>query len=113
MYPITVHPAQTPSAAAALVTNLGALAAGKPPAMVVKIGRFTDKTPAISNEDRPATGIGGATIAISGGGGEVTSQKIAFKSKVVSRTHAELWCEPGGKVSIFFICYILYQSLIC
>jgi hypothetical protein len=28
------------------------------------------------------------------------SNKLAFKSKVVSRTHAEIWCERGGR---FFI----------
>jgi hypothetical protein len=27
------------------------------------------------------------------------SAKVAFKSKVVSRAHAEIWCEAGGKVS--------------
>ena len=30
----------------------------------------------------------------------LNSNKLAFKSKVVSRAHAEVWCEPGGK---FFI----------
>jgi c-di-AMP phosphodiesterase-like protein len=34
-----------------------------------------------------------------GGGGHLTSAKVAFKSKVVSRAHAEIWCEAGGKVS--------------
>lgn len=41
--------------------------------------------------DRPATGMGG--------GGHLRSAKVAFKSKVVSRAHAEIWCEAGGKVS--------------
>lgn len=99
VYPIPTPVNGNPSSTSVLITNLGSLHTGKPPAMVLKIGRFTDKTPAGANEDRPATGIGGATIAISGGGGEVTSGKIAFKSKVVSRTHAEIWCEAGGKVS--------------
>lgn len=42
--------------------------------------------------ERPATGMGG--------GGHLTSAKVAFKSKVVSRAHAEIWCEAGGKVSL-------------
>lgn len=42
--------------------------------------------------DRPATGMGG--------GGHLTSAKVAFKSKVVSRAHAEIWCEGEGKVSM-------------
>lgn len=29
----------------------------------------------------------------------MSSGKVAFKSKVVSRSHAEIWCEAGGKVS--------------
>jgi hypothetical protein len=44
-------------------------------------------------------GISGPTMTIAGGGGEITSGKVAFKSKVVSRAHAEIWCEEGGKVS--------------
>lgn len=43
---------------------------------------------------------GGAVPSSAGGGGRIDSTRIAFKSKVVSRGHAELWCEPGGK---FFI----------
>lgn len=42
---------------------------------------------------------GGAIPAAAGGGGRVDSGRIAFKSKVVSRGHAEVWCEAGGKVS--------------
>ncbi|TBU31522.1 SMAD/FHA domain-containing protein [Dichomitus squalens] len=53
---------------------------GDPP---LRIGRFTDRS-----------GIGIAAA-------NATSQnKLAFKSKVVSRAHAEIWCETGGK---FFI----------
>lgn len=47
----------------------------------LRIGRFTDRT-----------GLG---IANAPG-----SNKLAFKSKVVSRAHAEIWAETGGK---FFI----------
>lgn len=42
---------------------------------------------------------GGAIPSSAGGGGRVDSGRIAFKSKVVSRGHAEVWCEAGGKVS--------------
>ena len=53
---------------------------GDPP---LRIGRFTDRS-----------GIGLAAA-------NATSQnKLAFKSKVVSRAHAEIWAEHGGK---FFI----------
>ena len=38
-------------------------------------------------------------MTIVGGGGELTSGKVAFKSKVVSRSHAEIWCQAGGKVN--------------
>jgi hypothetical protein len=34
-----------------------------------------------------------------GGGGALTSSKVAFRSKVVSRSHAEFWVEAGGQVS--------------
>lgn len=89
-------------------------------AVAVKIGRFTDRhppPPAPSADDAQqastltsatATGPtgagpgnrGGAVPTSAGGGGRVDSARIAFKSKVVSRGHAEVWCEPGGK---FFI----------
>jgi E3 ubiquitin-protein ligase DMA1/2 len=49
----------------------------------LRIGRFTDRS-------------GGAANAPNA----LTSNKLAFKSKVVSRTHAEIWAETGGK---FFI----------
>lgn len=85
----------------------------------VKIGRFTDRVPSGGAEETRAgsgtpapntlatqpTGTGpgnrgGAVPSSAGGGGRIDSGRIAFKSKVVSRGHAELWCEPGGK---FFI----------
>ncbi|KDQ08092.1 hypothetical protein BOTBODRAFT_38203 [Botryobasidium botryosum FD-172 SS1] len=50
---------------------------------VLRIGRFTE---------RQSTTLSASNAT--------TSTKIAFKSKVVSRGHAELWCETGGK---FFI----------
>jgi pSer/pThr/pTyr-binding forkhead associated (FHA) protein len=49
----------------------------------LRIGRFTE---------RSGMGISQANA--------LNSNKLAFKSKVVSRAHAEVWCEPGGK---FFI----------
>jgi hypothetical protein len=142
---IVVPPGIAPSVAAASVG--GPLVNGRAPALLLKIGRFTDKTlpqpqqvstgsggpggagtgtlgpgsrapgqpapasaqpqaagssvagGAASNTERPATGISGPTIPLTGGGGDITSSKVAFKSKVVSRAHAEIWCEPGGKVS--------------
>ncbi|KAF8632350.1 hypothetical protein AX17_004874 [Amanita inopinata Kibby_2008] len=49
----------------------------------LRIGRFTDRS-----------GMGLAAVNALG------SNKLAFKSKVVSRAHAEIWVEKGGK---FFI----------
>ncbi|VDC05446.1 unnamed protein product [Peniophora sp. CBMAI 1063] len=49
----------------------------------LRIGRFTD---------RSGLGVSAANA--------LGSNKLAFKSKVVSRAHAEIWCEAGGK---FFI----------
>lgn len=49
----------------------------------LRIGRFTDRS-----------GLGlGAVNALGG-------NKLAFKSKVVSRAHAEIWVEAGGKFLI-------------
>ncbi|CAO1629364.1 unnamed protein product [Parajaminaea phylloscopi] len=82
----------------------------------VKIGRFTDRVPAAGASDDARSAAAGSTLSqpigsgpgnrggavpsSAGGGGRIDSARIAFKSKVVSRGHAELWCEPGGK---FFI----------
>lgn len=49
----------------------------------LRIGRFTDRS-----------GMGIAALNAQ------NTNKLAFKSKVVSRAHAEVWCEAGGK---FFI----------
>ncbi|PVF98433.1 hypothetical protein CPB86DRAFT_733207 [Serendipita vermifera] len=49
---------------------------GAPP---IRIGRFTDRSGTLAASTNSLTG------------------KIAFKSKVVSRGHAELWCETNGK----------------
>lgn len=49
----------------------------------LRIGRFTDRS-----------GLGLAAV------NAANSHKLAFKSKVVSRAHAEIWVEAGGK---FFI----------
>ncbi|CDZ97828.1 FOG: FHA domain [Phaffia rhodozyma] len=51
----------------------------------IKIGRFTDKQNGSDGGPR---------------GGALTSSKVAFKSKVVSRCHAEIWALAGGS---FFV----------
>jgi E3 ubiquitin-protein ligase DMA1/2 len=51
--------------------------------MALRIGRFTDRS-----------GMGLAAANAS------NSNKLAFKSKVVSRAHAEIWVEDGGKFYI-------------
>ncbi|GAC75066.1 FOG: FHA domain, partial [Moesziomyces antarcticus T-34] len=63
----------------------------------------TDSALTQQQHTRGQPGARGGAIPISGtngGGGRIDSSRIAFKSKVVSRGHAEFWCEPGGK---FFI----------
>lgn len=133
LLPIVVTPGISPSVAAASVVN-GPIVNGRLPALILKIGRFTDKTTshpavpatpgagpsgggtlgpasrasaAMANGNGHASGMGegtgpggfgGPPITIAGGGGDVTSGKIAFRSKVVSRSHAEIWCIDGGKV---------------
>ena len=121
--PIIVPPGISPSAAAASITSVGPAINGKAPALLLKIGRFTDKSQLpVPNTATAAPGAGStgtmvqnaaasrsaggtasmpvtASLTIAGGGGDICSPKVAFKSKVVSRSHAEIWCEPGGKVS--------------
>lgn len=129
-----VPPGILPSIAAASVSDPGPLVNGRPPPLILKIGRFTERTNAASSnsanggaaatEATPgAAGAGGDAAAAAsggaangaangataappqpasvpgGGGGDIVSARAAFKSKVVSRAHAEIWCEPGGKVS--------------
>lgn len=126
---VTPFPGTTPSDSALRIADPGTLSSagggrttvgGKPVALVLKIGRFTDKSerlPVPTNSAPLGTGgsgignlngdgtlgfdgprTGSATFSAAGGGGEVTSGKAAFRSKVVSRSHAEIWCEEGGKV---------------
>ncbi|EAL19643.1 hypothetical protein CNBG2710 [Cryptococcus deneoformans B-3501A] len=128
---VTPFPGTTPSDSAMQIADSGTLSSagggrttvgGKPVALVLKIGRFTDKSdrlPVPTNSAPLGTGGGGsghvngdgtlgpdgprtgsATLSVAGGGGEVTSGKAAFRSKVVSRSHAEIWCEEGGKFYI-------------
>lgn len=52
-------------------------------APAIRIGRFTDRSGTLAASTNSLTG------------------KIAFKSKVVSRGHAELWCEQNAKVFQF------------
>jgi E3 ubiquitin-protein ligase DMA1/2 len=51
-------------------------------APAIRIGRFTDRSGTLAASTNSLTG------------------KIAFKSKVVSRGHAELWCEVNGRVHL-------------
>ncbi|WVQ68502.1 uncharacterized protein L199_006710 [Kwoniella botswanensis] len=119
LLPIAVPPGALPSIAAQSVSAGGPSVNGRPPALLLKIGRFTDK----SNNQLPQPGATGTTstngatigpnsrgsgpagtgeahLTIAGGGGDLTSGRVAFKSKVVSRGHAEIWCEEGGKFYI-------------
>nr|XP_019006522.1 uncharacterized protein I203_00111 [Kwoniella mangroviensis CBS 8507]OCF69983.1 hypothetical protein I203_00111 [Kwoniella mangroviensis CBS 8507] len=120
LLPIAVPPGVVPSIAAQSVSAGGPSVNGRPPALLLKIGRFTDK----SNNQLPQPGATGTTatngatigpnfrgsasagasagahLTIAGGGGDLTSGRVAFKSKVVSRGHAEIWCEEGGKFYI-------------
>ncbi|OCF32651.1 hypothetical protein I316_05572 [Kwoniella heveanensis BCC8398] len=121
LVPIVVPPGVQPAIAAQSFIGAGPTVNGRLPALILKIGRFTDKSnpPALPIPgDSSASGTAGsstigpngivngngagpsASLAIAGGGGDVTSGKAAFKSKVVSRSHAEIWCEPGGKFYI-------------
>ena len=54
-------------------------------APAIRIGRFTDRSGTLAASTNSLTG------------------KIAFKSKVVSRGHAELWCEQNAKVFFSFL----------
>ena len=67
----------------------------RPVGYSLKIGRFTEKSTATAE-----AGAGAPVLIGAGGGGETTSTKVAFRSKVVSRAHAEIWCEKGGKVGL-------------
>ncbi|EPQ25934.1 uncharacterized protein PFL1_06608 [Pseudozyma flocculosa PF-1] len=60
--------------------------------------------PSYSAIGQPGARGGAITVSSGQGGGvggvRIDSSRVAFKSKVVSRGHAEIWCEPGGR---FFI----------
>lgn len=132
-----VPPGILPAIAAASVSDVGPTVNGRPPPLLIKIGRFTDRSAAAAAATTGASGAAvpaagaapgaaseGAVVAngglgvasnggdasfappapspasvAGGGGGDLLSPRAAFKSKVVSRSHAEIWCEPGGKVS--------------
>lgn len=55
----------------------------------VKLGRFNDRRNPDNASQVARTG---------GGGGTLDMSEIAFRSKVVSRGHAELWVEDNGQV---------------
>lgn len=74
-------------------------APGTPNETQPQANEFGSAIPA-TQSTRGQPGARGGAIPISGsagGGGRIDSSRIAFKSKVVSRGHAEIWCEPGGK----------------
>jgi len=116
MLPILCPPGITPTTVAHNLDNVPNALNGRPPALILKVGRFTEKTTTAPQTaaTAPTTGAGPSTDAIgegpmsavlanSGGGGDICSSRVAFKSKVVSRSHAEIWCEPNGKVSPSYI----------
>ncbi|KAF8757267.1 Forkhead associated domain [Rhizoctonia solani] len=49
---------------------------------------------------RSRQAVPSSSLAISQSESQPDSTKIAFKSKVVSRAHAEIWCAPSGKFMI-------------
>jgi hypothetical protein len=112
MLPILCPPGITPTTVAHNLENVPNALNGRPPALILKVGRFTEKTTTAPQTVAAATTTGAgpstdpigqgpmsAVLANSGGGGDICSSRVAFKSKVVSRSHAEIWCEPNGKVS--------------
>jgi hypothetical protein len=115
MLPILCPPGITPTTVAHNLDNVPNALNGRPPALILKVGRFTEKTTtAPQTAAATTTGAGPSTdpigqgpmsavLANSGGGGDICSSRVAFKSKVVSRSHAEIWCEPNGKVSSSYI----------
>lgn len=62
------------------------------PFAIVRVGRFTDRS--------QQHGSGGASSANAQRGTATEPARVAFKSKVVSRGHAEVWVDDAGK---FFI----------
>jgi hypothetical protein len=116
MLPILCPPGITPTTVAHNLDNVPNALNGRPPALILKVGRFTEKTstapqtaaaPATAGAGPSTDAIGqgpmSAVLANSGGGGDICSSRVAFKSKVVSRSHAEIWCEPNGKVGPSYI----------
>jgi hypothetical protein len=110
MLPIICPSGITPTTVAHNLDNVPNALNGRPPALILKVGRFTEKTttapPTATTGAGPSTDAIGqgpmsAVIVNSGGGGDICSSRVAFKSKVVSRSHAEIWCEPNGKVGPF------------
>ncbi|KAJ7750850.1 hypothetical protein B0H16DRAFT_846907 [Mycena metata] len=64
----------------------------------LRIGRFTDRS-----------GLGLAAV------NALNGSKIAFKSKVVSRAHAEVWCEEGefSYFSLSFFSFFYFRAIFC
>ncbi|GAA5848445.1 hypothetical protein JCM9279_006567 [Rhodotorula babjevae] len=65
------------------------------PFAIVRVGRFTDRS-----QQHGGGASGGATSANAQRGTATEPARVAFKSKVVSRGHAEVWVDDAGK---FFI----------
>lgn len=90
------HPPPAPSPVTATALHAAATAAVGLPAPPPPSSSSATATPSGTGPGNR----GGAVPTSAGGGGRIDSTRVAFKSKVVSRGHAEIWCEPGGK---FFI----------
>ncbi|RKP27516.1 hypothetical protein SYNPS1DRAFT_20970 [Syncephalis pseudoplumigaleata] len=71
-----------------------------PPGVVVKVGRYTERTNRhqqrnqTSETDRPLSPTAASTPS-GANGMPTTVEDVLFKSKVVSRSHAEIWVEDG------------------
>ncbi|TXT08855.1 hypothetical protein VHUM_02983 [Vanrija humicola] len=90
--PVTA-PAPAPAAADASTPGGGPSSAASASANGAGSAPGATATTAAPAAPPPAASAGG-------GGGDILAPKAAFKSKVVSRAHAEIWCEPGGKFYI-------------
>jgi hypothetical protein len=112
--PIAIPAGISPSTVAHNIEMVPNALNGRPPALILKVGRFTERSAgsaappsagatSATGDSGPPSAIGSGPmsgqIANSGGGGDICSSRAAFKSKVVSRSHAEIWCEKGGNVS--------------
>lgn len=63
------------------------------PGARLRVGRFTDK-----HDEGASLGVAEDDKKLMGGGGDPLSLSLAFRSKVVSRNHAEISVNDDGKV---------------